>query len=150
MLPKTHILLGAIFSVIFYLLFPNTEWYNLFLIFFSSFLIDFDHYLASIFKDESNISLSKSLEYHKKQGIIQFNERARGIRRKGSFHLFHTIEFHIFIFALGLIFMPFLYIFIGMAFHSLCDILYLTKADYLYRREFFLFKYIIRRLKEKQ
>ena len=150
MLPKTHILLGAIFSIIFYSLFPQTQWYNLAIIFFSSFLIDFDHYASSVLKEKRNLNLINSLNYHKEQGKIQKAEKDNGIRKKGVLHIFHTLEFHILVLAIGIFFFkPFIFIFIGMLFHSILDLLYLTKEDYIYRRNFILALWIIKKIRKR-
>jgi hypothetical protein len=137
MIPRWHILYGFIFTILIWIIAPSISLINLSLIFLSSFLIDFDHYICSFIKS-GHISLRKSFDYHKKKGIEQQNEKKKGIRRKGDFHLFHTIEFHLLVALLGIFFTPFLYIFIGMTFHSLLDVYDLRKKDFMYRREYFL------------
>jgi len=141
MLPRWHIFWGAVFTFLIWILIPDTNIYYLFLVFISSFMIDFDHYAASVIKT-GNYSLSKSFIYHKEAGIKQEKERNRGIRRRGDFHLFHTLEFHALLFLIGIYFTPFLYIFIGMTFHSLLDVFYLMYHGYLYRREFLFFNWL--------
>ena len=126
MLPKWHIFLGASFSLILFFLFPI----NIFqtsLIFLSSFLIDFDHYIWYIFK-RRNFGLKNSYNYLKKD--------ARDLRK---LMFFHTIEFHIFIGLLGFIWSGFFYILIGMIFHSLTDLVSLIYEKRLYSRKFSLF-----------
>jgi len=137
MLPRWHILLGAIFTTVIWIAAPQINLINLALIFLSSFLIDFDHYLASLIKTKK-WKLSDSFRYHKKQLAKENKEIARGLKRKGDFHLFHTIEFHILIGIMGIFFRPFLYIFMGMMFHTLLDIIYLAKTGKFHRREFIL------------
>jgi len=144
MLPKWHIFLGLLFSLLFWIVFPQTEWYYLAVVFLSTFLIDFDHYMDAVLKT-GKISLLKALDYHKKLEKIEIAEYKRGIRRRGDFHIFHTIEFHALVFALGLIWLPFLYVFIGMFFHSVADLIFLIYEDRLYRREYFLTNWIRRR-----
>jgi len=139
MLPRWHIFLGAVFTLILY--YFETNLLYLSLVFLSSFLIDFDHYAASVIKT-GKLSLLASFEYHKKQEIIEQKERKRGIRRKGDFHLFHTIEFHLLIFLLGFVWIGFWFIFIGMAFHSILDIISMAKERVLYRREFLLINWL--------
>jgi len=121
-LPRWHILLGGMFSLILWIAVPQISLTNLALVFLSSFLIDFDHYLASLIKTKK-IRLKHSFEYHKDIGIQQQKDLKKGIKRKGDFHLFHTLEFHILIALLSIFFSPFLYIFIGMLFHSILDII---------------------------
>jgi hypothetical protein len=146
MLPRHHIILGAIFTIIFWLVFPWTEWYYLALIFLSSFLIDFDHYMDAVLKTKK-LSLFNAFDYHRELEKKELAEYKRGIRRKGDFHIFHTVEFHALTFALGLVWLPFLYIFIGMFFHSAVDLISLAYEDGLYRREYFLTNWIRKKLK---
>ena len=56
--------------------------------------------------------------------------------------MFHTVEFHLLVGLLGLVWIGFFYIFIGMIFHSLLDVVDLTKRDTFYRREFFFFNWL--------
>ncbi len=141
MLPRWHIFYGLLFSFLIWIFSPSIDKFYLLLIFLSSVFIDLDHYIASVIKT-GKISLFKSFNYHKKRGIEQLAEKKRGIREKGDFHLFHTIEFHALIGIIGIFWQPFFYIFTGMIFHSLLDLIWLKKTDYLYRREFFFFKWI--------
>ena len=145
MLPKTHILLGALFTGVVFLFVRDINYYYLGLIFFSSFLIDFDHYAASVLKTRK-ISLRKSLRYHDELMKTEIKEKKKGIRRRGDFHLFHTIEFIILVGLLGLLWIGFFYIFIGMIFHSLLDVLSLTQRGILYRREYFLTNWVAKRI----
>tara|TARA_Y100000034_G_scaffold99887_1_gene122916 strand:- start:41 stop:427 length:387 start_codon:yes stop_codon:yes gene_type:complete len=126
MLPKWHILFGVIFSLILFYIFPIIGLFNLSLIFLSSFLIDFDHYFWYIYK-KKDWNLKNSYNYLKKE--------ARNLR-KGM--VFHTIEFHIFVGLLGLIWAGFFYILIGMISHSLTDLVSLIYEKRLYSRRFSL------------
>lgn len=139
MFPKHHIILGAIFAILILIVFPSTPIYGAILIFFSSFLIDFDHYIAYVFL-KKDFSLKNSVYFYTvTQSRIAKEERKRGIKRPGPFQIFHTLEFHLFVLILGLlVWKPFIYIFIGMAFHTFLDIIYMAKLGYLYRRDFFL------------
>ncbi|MBS3071731.1 hypothetical protein J4408_01940 [Candidatus Pacearchaeota archaeon] len=145
MLPRYHILLGTIFTLLILIILPGINLIYLSLIFLSSFLIDFDHYAMSVIKT-GKISLLKSFDYHNKARIVQEKEIRARIKRKGDFHLFHTIEFHLFVGLLGLIWIGFFYVFIGMVFHSLLDIYDGLKKGWLYRREFFFFNWISKKL----
>jgi len=137
MLPRWHILFGALFSIFVFIMFPETNFIYLLLLFLSSFLIDFDHYIVAVRKTGS-LSLFRAFEYHEKAGRIADREHARGLRNKGDFHLFHTVEFIIFVGLLGLLWVGFFYIFIGMVFHSLLDLTSLICSERVYRRTFFL------------
>ena len=143
MLPRWHIVWGAVFTLILGLS-ANLRWEYLILIFASSVLIDFDHYLCGATRIKS-WNLFHNFKYHKKLGQIQRAEREKGIRKRGDFHLFHTIEFHALIGIAGLFWIPFFYIFIGMIFHSMLDLFYLLHKDYVYRREYFFFNWVAKR-----
>lgn len=75
----------------------------------------------------------------------ELQEKSKGIRKKGHFHLLHTIEFHILLAILALFFQPFVFIFIGVFFHSIMDFFDLTFRDMLYRREYFFFKWLLKK-----
>lgn len=137
MLPRWHILFGAIFSIIVWIAVPTIDYLYIIFIFLSSFLIDFDHYICSAFKTKK-LGLFHSFEYHKDMDRQAKADLAKGIKEKGDFHIFHTIEFHILVGLFGLISTPFFYIFLGMIFHSLLDIYSLLYEKEMYKREFFL------------
>jgi len=141
MIPRYHVILGVIFSLIIWLFFPSTNLFYLSLIFLSSFLIDFDHYLNAMQKTKK-IDLSNALKYYKKLLKKQEDNKRKGIRNKSDFHLFHTIEFHILIWLLGFLWPGFYYILIGMVFHSISDLVWLIKKDFFYAREYFFFHWL--------
>jgi len=144
MLPRWHILFGVVFSALVWLIFPETAWHNIALIFFGAVFIDFDHYMCAVYKT-GKLSLSDAFEYHKSMQRREEIQKKKGIFKKGNFHIFHTIEFHIIVLALGLLYLPFLFIFIGMVFHSLLDLADLTYRKEMYRREFFLVNWVRRK-----
>jgi hypothetical protein len=137
MLPRWHIFLGAIFTALLWFFIPNISLIYLALVFLSSFLIDFDHYVASGLKT-GRWKLGDSFEYHKKLVIQEKKEIAQGIRKKSDFHLFHTIEFHFLVGILSTIWSGFFFIFLGMIFHSLLDVISLLQGGAMHRREFLL------------
>lgn len=141
MIPRYHIVLGALFTGLIYFVAPETKIIYLSLIFLSSFLIDFDHYVVSLIRTRK-ASLSHAINYHREVLKKELEEKEKGIRQKGDFHLFHTLEFHILIGILAIFFVPLFYIFIGMVFHSLIDVTYLLIQDRFYRREFFFFNWL--------
>lgn len=141
MLPRWHILSGILFSLLLFFFIPGISFLYILLIFISSFLIDFDHYAVSVIKTKK-FSLYHSFQYHKQMRKKELAEIKKGIKRKGDFHLFHTIEFHIIIGLLSLVWSGFFYIFIGMVFHSLLDIISLIYDGTFYRREYFLFNWL--------
>lgn len=143
MLPKWHILFGVLFAGFIWFFAPEINPVYLGLVFLASFLIDFDHYVTGV-KNTGKFSLGKCFYYNVEAREKGRKEKARGIFRKGDFHLFHTIEAHILMGALGLLWSGFFYIFIGMVFHSLLDLMSLLYAGDLYRREYFFFNWIRR------
>jgi len=128
MLPKTHIILGALFSII--LFFFGVNYFNCILVFLSSFLIDFDHYLWYIIR-KKDFNLKNA--YYTLKGTE---------KKKLYLMVFHTIEFLLFILLLSYLWKGFLWIFIGMVFHSILDLIELYKEKELTFREFLLIKYI--------
>ena len=141
MYPRAHIILGFIFTLLIWTFFPQAGLVNLLLVFLASFLIDFDHYMVAVYKT-GRIRLSNALEYYEKQKTEHMKEHQKGINRKGDFHLFHTVEFHALIGVLGIFSTPFLYIFIGMVFHSLLDVADGLYKGWIYKREFFFFRWL--------
>src|SRR3989344_6529082 len=146
MLPRWHILFGGIVAILIWIAAPSISLLYLSLFFLASFLIDFDHYICAIINTK-NYSLSEAFEYHKKMNFLDLQRRKKGIKEKGDFHLFHTIEFHILIGILGLYWLGFFYIFLGMMFHSLIDLYSLIYSTEMYRREYFFVSWIYRKTK---
>lgn len=136
MYPKHHILIGLLVSLSVLLVYPSTPAIPLLFFFFSSFLIDIDHYFVYLIK-EKNFNIKKSFYWHK-----QFREGNKF--HKPMLHIFHTIEFHIFILIVSFFFPIFLFIFLGIFFHSLIDLLDLIIAKRVHAREYFLIRYLIR------
>ena len=113
MLPRWHIIAGAIFSLIFWILFPKINPLYILLVFLSSIFIDIDHYLNAVYKTGKS-GIFHSFEYYKITGRIADEEHKRGIRKRSDFQFLHTIEIHFLVLLLGLFsWIGFLYIFIG-------------------------------------
>ena len=146
MLPRWHILLGIILTALIWIFNPNINIIYPVLLFLSSVLIDFDHYAASCSKSKKIISLKESFKYHEDQKKRMLVEKSRGIRKKADFHIFHTIEFQAIIGLFGFFWVGFFYIFLGMVFHSLSDLIYLLYKDFFYAREFFLFNWLRKKI----
>ena len=142
MYPKWHILLGIVFTLLIWYLVPQIQLIYLGLMFLSSFLIDFDHYVCAV-KKTGKLSLRNAFDYHKKLLLKQKKEIATGVRKKFcDFHLFHTIEFHVLVGLLSFIWIGFFYVFVGMIFHSLLDIVSMTYEGSLHAREYFFFSWL--------
>lgn len=105
--------------------------------------MDFDHYIVGI-KRTGTIRIGSIFEYHKEMLEKEKKLHKRGSREKGDFHLFHTIEFHALIALLGAFFSSFFFIFLGMLFHSMLDIISLSWQGRIYRREFFLSGWVLK------
>ncbi len=146
MLPRWHLLFGGILTLLIWISAPNTSLIHILLFFLSTFLMDLDHYICAVFNTRK-FSLKEAFDYHKKLDAEDLQRRKRGIREKGDFHLFHTVEFHILVGILGLNWIGFFYIFLGMMFHSLIDIYSLMYASEMYRREFFFVNWIYKKVK---
>ena len=146
MLPRWHIVLGFLFSIILFLIIPGVSWIMISLVFLASVFIDLDHYANAVYKT-GNISLFSAFDYYKQKEREEIAERKRGIRRRGDFQFFHTIEFHLLIALLGFVWIGFFYIFMGMAFHSLLDIIDMGRSGMLYRREFVFSNWIYEKIR---
>jgi len=140
MRPRWHILLGAILTAVVWLTAPQINPIYLVILFLSSFLMDFDHFLASSLNTK-NWNLKKSFKYHDEKMKEEKKEIAKGIRKKSDFHIFHTLEFHFLVGLLTFVWVGFFYVFIGMVFHSLTDVIDLIRKGAFHRREFFFFKW---------
>ncbi len=128
MLPKKHILYGFIFSLILFLIFPI----NLLeagLIFFSSFLIDFDHYLYFVFTKKS-FNLKEAYFGFKKKGLF-LKKLSKPERKKyvPGFYIFHGLETLIVLGVLGYFISSYFYLVLfGAAFHLILDYIYCIKG----------------------
>jgi hypothetical protein len=124
MLPKYHVALGFIFSIILFLVFPSITLIGAGIIFFSSFLIDVDHYIYYIFK-KKKINLIRAVNYFLEKRKKLHN---MGIKKRNEFYsgfcFFHGIESLIVFFILGIFISKyFLLIFMGFTFHLFLDLL---------------------------
>lgn len=147
MLPREHAVYGLIFVLLIWLLFPFVGLLNLFLVFFGSFFIDFDHYIVFV-KKNGSLSLKKSYEYYDKLRKIWIAQEKRGIKKKAPLMIFHTIEFHVVVALLGFfVWNGFLFILLGMIFHSVLDVISMHQERALYRREFSFIGWIAKKIK---
>ena len=145
MLPRYHILFGILFTLIIWFFARDLSLIYLALILFGAIFIDFDHYMNPVIKNKK-ISLAHAFDYHKKIQKTEEIEHKKGIRSRGDFHIFHTIEAHILVAVLGFFWAGFFFVFIGMVFHSLIDLGELLQKDRFYRREFFFFNWLRKRI----
>ena len=130
MLPKTHLILGIIITLLIKLIFPQISWWYIPVIILANVLIDFDHFMVAVIRNKGDCSLKKAYEYH--DGPTKY---------KYDFHLFHTIEFHLLIFISSVLNPIFFYIFLGMLIHSICDFIPLACTHRINEREYFFIKW---------
>lgn len=120
MLPKNHLIVGIIFSILFYLIFHITL-FDLFLIFFASVLIDFDHYIWYVYRKKSPNLKKAYLWFKEKRKIwFKFPEKERE-KYKRAYLIFHSIEFWIILSMLSFVNKIFVFILIGVLFHMIFD-----------------------------
>ncbi|MEK6908481.1 MAG: hypothetical protein AABX23_00330 [Nanoarchaeota archaeon] len=138
MLPRWHVFFGIVFCFIFKLISPDTSYISLFLIWFASVFIDFDHYLsAGLIHNKWSPAEAINHGYNVREKILD-QKSEFGMCEKGNFHFFHTVESHLLVGLIAIFFSPFYFIFIGMVLHSLLDIIWMVRHDVLDSREFFL------------
>ena len=135
MLPKQHFYIGVIFSII---LLPFVEEeINLFILMFGNFFIDVDHYITACVNSKRLLTMKEAYTYC--------------FENLNSFHLFHTMEFHSLVVLAAVFIHPaFAYVFIGMALHTMTDHIMLVKNNTTHNREYFLYKWIIKKCQQKQ
>lgn len=120
MLPKIHAILGLIFSFLMYFML-NATILEALLIFFASFLIDFDHYLWYIYRKKSfNLKNAYSWFKEKRKKWLVLSEKERE-KYKRPYLIFHSIEFWIILFILGYLNQIFFYLLLGILFHIILD-----------------------------
>ena len=125
MLPKWHILFGALLSLALYLFF-SISLTNSLIFFLASFLIDVDHYLYYVYR-KKDLSLKRAFRW-----FIALDKKHCSLPRKErnkydyGVVIFHGIEPVSLIFLLGLALnLPFMFfIAAGFSFHILVDVLF--------------------------
>jgi len=115
-----HVIITFILGIILY---PFIGLYSL-VVFLSGFLFDIDHYFYYVLK-KRDFSLKNSYLY-----CLQGNEVSE--YHMDVLHIFHIVEFWILLLILGfLIHKIFLFVFIGLVFHMILDLINLVKIDAL-------------------
>ena len=128
--PEHHVLLGLIFSIIIFLIFPSIGFLGATLIFLASFLIDFDHYLYYVYR-QKNLNLKKAYKWYKIR-ILRQRNLSRKQRSKSyiGFYLFHSFEISILLLVLGFFVNNlFYFLFLGHFFHLFLDLLFQKKLQ---------------------
>lgn len=130
MLPKTHIIIGFLASLVLLALIPKITILGATLIFLSSFLIDVDHYMYYVLKQKDH-NLKKAYYWFIQTGVA-FKKLSISNQKKfkRSIMIFHGIEFWI-ILILLIIFVHkiFLFILIGISIHMTLDFIDLLKNN---------------------
>lgn len=127
MLPRTHIFLGFIFSLILYLAFPSIGLFEFGIIFLASFLIDVDAYISYIL-NEKDFSLKRAIktftERRKKFFSLPKEKRKEIPNKKRNIRIFHGFEILVLSFLLGIFLSEFfIYVLIGFTFHLFLDLI---------------------------
>lgn len=133
MYPQQHIIYGAIFSILIFWIVPEIGLSGALIIFFSSFLIDVDHYLMYISR-KKDFNIFNAYSWHKKLDEL-FLTLPRSTRNKTFIGVcfLHGIELIILLIVISvLINKIFLFFAIGFIFHLSLDLIQ-QKAHYIDR-----------------
>lgn len=136
MLVKYHIAIGLIASILIFLLFPQIGWFYTLVIFLSSVLIDFDHYLWYVYK-KKDASLIRAVNffYEKRDLFLKMDKKER-VKYKNVIMVFHGIECWILLVLLILVHKIFLFILIGVGIHMIFDFIELYKTGKEFHTKF--------------
>lgn len=124
MLPHEHLIVGIIFAVVLFLIFPSVGISGMFLIIASAVLIDVDHYIYYISK-KNDKSLIRAYKWYI-EGMRKTRHLPRKEKRKiyFGFHFLHGVEILAIIYFLYIyVSQTFLYIFLGYSLHLFADLL---------------------------
>jgi hypothetical protein len=130
MLPKTHIIIGFLVSLVLLVLIPKITIIGATIIFLSSFLIDIDHYMYYVLKQKDH-NLKKAYYWFIQTGI-DFKKLSKDsqAKYKRAIMIFHGMEFWL-ILILLIIFVNkvFLFVLIGISIHMTLDFMDLLKNN---------------------
>jgi len=149
MLPKTHLILGFLFSAVLLTIF-DINLLSVLLVFFSSFLIDVDHYFYGIYKKRT-LSLGKIysffLKHRDKWKKLSYEQKKKV---KFPMLIFHGAEFMLIVFLLSFKFGIFYFIFLGSLFHLFIDYIeIISEKDPLYVKASVLYVYLSNKNKKE-
>ncbi len=136
MLPHTHAILGALFSIAVWFFIPGITPLAAVIIFLASVFIDIDHYTIYV-AGRKEFSLKKAYDTYKKLPL----------HTKPMPNILHTVEVMALILIAGFFIHFFLYVFIGFAFHSILDLIDFSRNKNIDCREYFLTRYLIKKKK---
>ncbi len=143
MMPSDHMLFGFFASLIIVILFPGIGVYGFLLIFLSSVLIDFDHYLAYVYLTR-DFSLSNAVDFCLKMGEKQMKSKKTATE---PLMIFHTAELWLLLLMLSFISLFFLYLLIGIMIHVALDIYSMKQNNLLHVRPFSFIRHYLRKSK---
>ncbi|MBS3074606.1 hypothetical protein J4447_04115 [Candidatus Pacearchaeota archaeon] len=142
MLPKYHLLYGAIFASVLLAVFPQITLVGAIVILASTFFIDGDHYLVYVFR-KRDISLRNALNYYmeirRKYGLTH----KKGVKMPLLY--FHIGEAVILAAILSLRYELFLWILIGFLFHIFLDFIDMKRLGVLGQRDYFALQRFMRK-----
>ncbi|MBU1988492.1 MAG: hypothetical protein KKD94_03365 [Nanoarchaeota archaeon] len=123
MFPLAHIIAGGIFSGILYLIFP-ISFFEVLIVFLSSFLIDVDHYLCYVLW-KRDFSLKNANKWFVSDGK-KYDGLTKTQKRNYTLGVFplHGFEMLFLILLLGYWQVLFFFVFVGFAFHLISDFVY--------------------------
>jgi len=119
MLPSKHIILGFVSSLVLFFIYPEFGFLGIAIIFLSSFLLDFDHYLYYIFK-KRDLSLKRAYNYFLKLRDF-FGAADKGKKYKEPILIFHGVEFFIVLVLLTYFASLFQFVLFGSLIHMVFD-----------------------------
>ena len=121
MLPKHHVLIGLVLSILITYSF-NLGFVAGITIFLSSFLIDVDHYLYYVCT-KNDLSLKKAYKWFvkRRKQFLKLSPKQRE-NYKVPIMLFHGIEYWILLLLLSFIHPFFIWVFVGIIIHFILDI----------------------------
>lgn len=131
MMPSSHIVLGFVFAILVWFMFPSTGILGVLIIFISSFLIDFDHYLGYVIR-KKDFSPIRAYVWN-----LSITKKAFSMPRKekDKFYtfvcFFHGVEILVILLILGnFVSKYFFFVFIGFSFHLALDAIHSYVYDY--------------------
>ena len=135
MLPKQHIIIGFIVSLLLFICFPEITLLYTIIIFLSSVLIDFDHYLYYVIK-KKDMHLGRAYKWWlgRRVAYTHMSKVERDSYKK-VLMIFHGIEFWIILLLLVFINKIFLFVLIGISIHMILDFI-----DLFIRKDSFYIK----------
>ncbi len=124
MLPKYHLILGFIPSLFIFIIFPSIGLVGFLIIWTSSFLIDFDHYLHYVFM-KKDFSLRRArIWFFKRREKVNSLKKEERKKYKEEIIIFHGVEFIILLIFLCFLNSFFFYILVGILIHLFLDFIH--------------------------